>query len=336
MLKFIFSSLLFIALTASVSAQITIERNWNKGDMVEVTTKQARVDDGEESVSLDDMDLTQYTIEVIGDTREFYLVELKMENVFEEMAGELAEDSGMEMDFDKLRYECRFYKNDPRFEVTNAKEISEFMENTIGMVMDMMEQESEEDEEGTSEAAMGFIRMMFEGILEPYRDEQKVTEMMAQQLNFLIDPYVEGISEEKIVTEVLCPNPMDNGEMVNATRTSWLESYDKKSGQAEVISDLEMDMSSMIAGMMSMVEEMARMFKGEDEEWTKEDEAKLEEQRKEIRAMKMDATIHERVIMDLKSGWPVSMEQTLVLDGNDESGARNTKVETTTEVRKIK
>lgn len=327
-------SLLF--LTVCAAAQVTIERNWKKGDFIEVTTQQARVDDGEESLDLDEMDITQFTVEVIDETKDFFLCELKMDNLFEEMAQEMGEDNGMDMDFDKLRYECRFYKNDPRFEVTNAKEISAFMENTIGMVMDLMEKESEDDEDGGGEAAMGFIRLMFEGLMEPYRDEQKVTEMMAQQLSFLIDPYIENLSGEKISTEIMCPNPFKPGEEVKAMRSSWLENHDEKAGSAEVVSTLDMDMSAMIANMMTMVEEMAKMFKGEDEEWTEEDEAKLEEQREEIRAMKMDATMQERVVMDLKTGWPVRIEQSLLLDGQDHNGPRNTAVDTTIEIKKIK
>lgn len=289
----------------------TLTRDWKKGDSFEVSFTKTRQDDGGEVEREED---STYTIEVIAANKTECTLRVVSEHPLydDEEVSEDEEDIVFDVP-QNITYEIVLPKNAPGITVTNWEAISK---SVLGP-FEAFEKELD-DEDGFA----GFFMLMFEAVVEPFRSQKGIEDMIAQELRYLIDPYfLEFEGEASITVSNVCPNPIKPELESNMDRV-YTHSTDAD-GNTVITVTSDIDMSGLLAPMKDMIMAMAT---ASGEEMTDEDKAKMEAKLAEIDAMEMTAVLTETYTVG-KDNWPIQVESNMTLEGNEFGRQRSTIVE---------
>lgn len=300
-----------LLLSTLFAAAQTLTRDWKKGDSFEVSFTKTRQDDGGEVEREED---STYTIEVVAANKTECTLHVISEHPLydDEEVSEDEEDFAFDVP-QNITYEIVLPKNAPGITVTNWEAISK---SVLGP-FEAFEQELD-DEDGFA----GFFMLMFEAVVEPFRSQKGIEDMIAQELRYLIDPYfLEFEGEETITVSNVCPNPIKPELESNMDRV-YTHGTDAD-GNTVITVTSDIDMSGLLAPMKDMIMAMATAG---GEEMTDEDKAKMEAKLAEIDAMEMTAVLTETYTVG-KDNWPIQVESNMTLEGNEFGRQRSTIVE---------
>lgn len=308
-------SFLTVALLLStllVSAQ-TLTRDWKKGDSFEVSFTKTRQDDGGEVVREED---STYTIEVIATNKTACTLRVISDHPLydDEEVSEDDEDFVFDVPQD-ITYEIVLPKDAPGMTVTNWEAISK----SVLSPFEAFEKELDDEVEFAQ-----FFTLMFEAVVEPFRSQKGIEDMIAQELRYLIDPYfLEFEGQEAITVSNVCPNPI-KPELESHMDRVYTHSTDAD-GNTVITVTSDIDMSGLLAPMKDMIVAMATAG---DEDMTDQDKANMEAKLAEIDAMEMTAVLTETYTVG-KDNWPIHVASNMTLEGNEFGRQRSTIVEAT-------
>ncbi|MGC6533674.1 MAG: hypothetical protein ACON34_11805 [Flavobacteriales bacterium] len=308
-------SFLTVALLLStllVSAQ-TLTRDWKKGDSFEVSFTKTRQDDGGEVEREED---STYTIEVIAADKTACTLRVISDHPLyeDEEVSEDDEDFVFDVPQD-ITYEIVLPKDAPGMTVTNWEAISK----SVLSPFEAFEKELDDEDEFAQ-----FFMLMFEAVVEPFRSQKGIEDMISQELRYLIDPYfLEFEGQEAITVSNVCPNPI-KPELESHMDRVHTHSTDAD-GNTVITVTSDIDMSGLLAPMKDMIVAMATAG-GDD--MTDQDKANMEAKLAEIDAMEMTAVLTETYTVG-KDNWPIHVASNMTLEGNEFGRQRSTIVEAT-------
>ena len=291
----------------------TLTRNWKKGDAFAVSFIKTRQDDHGAVVEEEN---STYTIEVIAANRTECTLRVTSEHPLSnnQKVPEDQEDFAFQVPED-ITYEIVLPKKSPGITVTNWEAISN---SVIGPF------EAFESTLNDQDGFASFFALMFEAVVEPFRSQKGIEDLVALELRYLIDPYfLEFEGKETIAVSNLCPNPI-KPELESNMERVYTHSQDEDDNTViSVTSDI--DMSGLLAPMKDMILAMAS---ADVQDMTEEDKIKMEAKLAEIDAMEMTAILTETYTVG-KDNWPLKVESNMTLKGNEVGRKRSTIVEAT-------
>ena len=281
---------IFLSFFVLVSAQnYSFKPTWNVGDFKTVKSKTRTKTYENGKLEQDTTVEHDWTIKVLEDNDDSYLVEIRHENVALSKVMEAFDDLDLELDdFQDLVLVYKVPKDSSDWDLTNWEEVRDFVGGNIQNLIDAIVDEEEDMEET--------LTMIFSPIMEMFNSKKNMEAMMGDQINFLSIPYRRTFEFQKTyaVTEEE-DNPFQPGQKIAAMEKLTLEKANKSNQTYEFSQEVILDLSQFNQMMKSMMKSMAESM-GVDEESANKKTAELDD-------MGMDMTNKRTVLYDKNSGW---------------------------------
>jgi len=305
-------SLLFTAL--EVNAQVyRYTPNWKVGD---VKTISIQIDEREYENETLMSDSTRYNdtrIEVLSENKDYYVVEVLMENqalvsaieMYDKMDDELEEYKDLKLIFTIDKYTTET-------ELQNWEEAQLFMNDSYDAITDLFDEKIPE--------MSSMVGLVFAPLKMAFKSKETTEDYMETFIGYLLTPFNKDFEIGKQISAVESgENPFNPMMEINITTLYTLKQLDEASTTCIIEEEVVMDISEFIEMMKAMVEQMASAFGAAD---STADKAK-----NQMSDFKMDITSVNEITFDYSSTWVTKSVSTGIVESTDpRSGALTKKI----------